>query len=109
MKHRWLGWILFLCVIGSLVGCGNDQATKGRTTDGAELTVPPVYKQNCLSCHGSELQGRVGPNLQTVGGRLTEEQLSQIIREGKGGMPGFENRLDTEEIGTLSAWLAAQK
>lgn len=96
-------------MIGSLVGCGNDQATEGCTTDGAELTVPPTYKQNCISCHGSELQGRVGPNLQTVGGRLTEEQLTEIIREGKGGMPAFENRLDTEEIGALSAWLAAQK
>lgn len=108
MKRFCMRGLVLVSVAASLTGCGNEQSA-GRANDGGKLEVPSVYKQNCLSCHGSELQGRVGPNLQTIGGKQTEEQIYEVIQKGKGGMPAFENRLNEEEIGTLAAWLADRK
>ena len=32
-----------------------------------------IVKQSCTSCHGDQLQGAVGPNLQKIGGKLSKD------------------------------------
>jgi cytochrome c551 len=68
-----------------------------------------VFKQNCVSCHGVDLGGGVGPSLQKVGARLTQQQIAATITNGKGVMPAFKDKLKPEEIDALSSWLAAKK
>mgnify|MGYP000933082552 CR=1 FL=1 len=68
-----------------------------------------VYKSNCLSCHGDQLQGQIGPNLTKVGSSMSEDQIRKQIENGGGGMPGFKGTLSDDQIGTLTAWLAAMK
>jgi mono/diheme cytochrome c family protein len=68
-----------------------------------------LFKQNCITCHGVELQGGFGPNLQKVGSRLTEEQIINQIHDGGGDMPPFGTRLKAEEIQIIAAWLSAKK
>nr|WP_237566452.1 cytochrome c [Paenibacillus sp. EZ-K15] len=62
-----------------------------------------------MSCHGSQLEGKYGPSLQTVGSQLTEEEITNIISKGEGGMPAFGKRLEEEEIASISEWLSEQK
>lgn len=73
--------------------------------------VQALYKNTCLSCHGANLEGRVGPatNLQHVGGRLTQEQIARQITNGGGNMPGFGAKLKPDEVAALASWLAATK
>jgi cytochrome c551 len=68
-----------------------------------------LFKQNCITCHGVELQGGFGPNLQKVGSLLTKEQITKQIHDGGGDMPPFGTRLKTEEIQIIAAWLSAKK
>lgn len=76
---------------------------------GATVSVETVYKQNCLACHGTNLEGSMGPKLSDVGARLSEEQIAGIVKEGRGNMPAFQSKLSEDEIAGLSTWLAAKK
>ncbi|WP_019535253.1 c-type cytochrome [Paenibacillus ginsengihumi] len=105
------GWVRFwigACMVGALTGCGGGGQSEGMASH-QELALPAVYRQNCMSCHGNELQGKVGPSLQTVGSRMSEEEIIQVIRDGKGGMPAYGKRLSEEEISSVASWLAEQQ
>ncbi|MGG1660021.1 c-type cytochrome [Brevibacillus sp. NRS-1366] len=68
-----------------------------------------LYKKQCLSCHAADLGGLVGPSLQQVGTRLTEEQIMEKIRDGAKGMPSFEKLLSPEDLEALAQWLSTKK
>lgn len=68
-----------------------------------------LFKQNCMSCHGAELEGKmIGPNLQKVGARLSKEKIIDQITKGD-TMPPFKDKLNKQEIETLANWLATKK
>ncbi|CAM3683708.1 MULTISPECIES: c-type cytochrome [Paenibacillus] len=107
MSRSGIRLLLTLVIVGLLTACGGQKSGEGAAN--TESPIPAVYKQRCLSCHGDQLEGRVGPNLQAVGSRLTEEEIAGIISDGKGGMPAFGKRLSEEELASISAWLAEQQ
>ncbi|OBZ13487.1 MULTISPECIES: cytochrome c [Bacillales] len=108
--------IIFIASAGLLLamtGCGGGSGSssqKNKALDGPDEVVA-VYKANCVSCHGTGLQGRVGPatNLQKVGERMSAEDITKQIEQGGDTMPAFKERLTAEEIAGLSDWLAAKK
>ncbi|NEW08056.1 cytochrome c [Paenibacillus sp. SYP-B3998] len=65
----------------------------------------------CISCHGVDLAGKVGPksNLQKVGATMSEEQITNKIKNGGGGMPAYKTKLTEEEVGLLADWLSSKK
>ncbi|WP_409301728.1 cytochrome c550 [Peribacillus sp. SCS-155] len=46
-----------------------------------------IYKSTCISCHGDQYQGGMGPKLKGIGSKLSEEQIKETIQNGKGAMP----------------------
>jgi len=68
-----------------------------------------IYGKSCISCHGDQLQGGVGPALADVGSRLNVSQIKGVIERGRGIMPGFQGSLSAEEIANLSKWLSEKK
>jgi len=68
-----------------------------------------IYKSNCLSCHGDQLQGGMGPALNQVGTSMSKEKIYKQIMNGGGGMPKFGGRLSDDEVITLTNWLADKK
>lgn len=68
-----------------------------------------AYRNNCMACHGANLEGGIGPNLQRVGSRKTKEDIVSIITYGRGLMPSYGNQLDRNTIQLLAKWLAAKR
>lgn len=65
----------------------------GAQADGAQ-----VYQQNCVSCHGAQGGGGVGPALAGNASLQDGQAVLEQIRHGGGGMPAFGEILSDEEI-----------
>lgn len=60
----------------------------------------------CARCHGGKLQGLAGiPELQTVKNRLGLDSIGNIIKNGKGAMPGMPN-LSKLEIDAIAHFVS---
>ncbi len=92
-------------------GPGADKKITGKYLTDATPEVATVYKVSCVSCHGTDLQGRIGPNtnLQQIGDRLSKEEIAKQIEEGGKDMQPFKDRLTAEEIDGLATWLSGKK
>ncbi len=69
-----------------------------------------VFKTNCISCHGREGEGKIGPNLtdEMYKNVNTIDDIAKVINEGAGGgaMPQWSNRLHPNEVVLVSAYVA---
>lgn len=71
-----------------------------------------VFKANCVSCHGSDGQGLVGPNLTDDHWKSVAniEDIARVISEGaaNGAMPAWRNRLShINQIVLTAAYVAS--
>ena len=62
-----------------------------------------IVKQSCTS-HGDQLQGAVGPNLQKIGGKLSKDEIKEILSKGKGNMPA--NIVPADQAAKVADWLS---
>jgi quinoprotein glucose dehydrogenase len=53
----------------------------------AERRGRTVYEQNCQGCHGPDLKGDRGPQVDNAVNRIGVEATRTVITKGKGGMP----------------------
>ncbi|MBT9329675.1 PQQ-binding-like beta-propeller repeat protein [Paracidobacterium acidisoli] len=63
-----------------------------------------VYEQNCQVCHGPELKGDRGPEIDTAINTLGLETVRNTITNGRGGMPSFSG-LPAQSMNQLLAFL----
>jgi mono/diheme cytochrome c family protein len=68
-----------------------------------------LFKANCMSCHGANLEGDFGPNLTKVGARLSKDKIAAQITNGGGDMPAQGKNVSAADIEVLAAWLAGMK
>ena len=65
-----------------------------------------LYANQCASCHGDDLKGSPsGPTLVDIASRRTREQLTQVIGQGTGRMPGYAAALDNNSVNALVNFL----
>ncbi|MBV8437980.1 MAG: c-type cytochrome [Silvibacterium sp.] len=66
-----------------------------------------AYANHCAICHGDNREGNLPgfPPLVGVDRRMTDEQITQIIRTGRGRMPGFP-KLGQDELSALLHYLS---
>ncbi|BDG37502.1 cytochrome c [Parageobacillus sp. VR-IP] len=109
---KWKLATVFLGASLALAACGgNNNATDnnngnnggGDTAAAAEQ----IFQQNCSSCHGKDLSGGVGPNLQKVGSKYSKDEIKKIIENGRGGMPA--GVIKGEDADKVAEWLASKK
>jgi mono/diheme cytochrome c family protein len=69
-----------------------------------------LYTKNCASCHGADAQGSdLGPILVERPIVVRWSEFSDIVRKGKGRMPGFSSILDAQAEADLLAWLQQRR
>lgn len=91
---------LSVCALSGLLLGASASAQSSNTT----LTTNPVYENNCAKCHGKTAEGRHfgGPSLVSDEVRkMSAEELSAIIANGKHRMPKYAGKLTPAEIDTL--------
>ena len=91
-----------------------------RTGRGAQNIVPPTptptptafdaaafYASACAVCHGDQAEGGIGPALNEA--QTKQDAYVQIIMQGKGAMPAFQDTLSQAQALQLVEWLANKK
>lgn len=113
MKKKLLTALMSAGLAVGLAACGggDDNANEPADNGGGETATndaEAIYKQNCASCHGQNLEGNNGPALDKVGAELSKDEIHDIIINGKsGGMPA--GIIKGDEADQVAAWLADHK
>ncbi len=69
-----------------------------------------IFQQNCAGCHGSQLEGSVGPELRGIGNVATAQQLLPVVTKGFSPMmPPGGGLSDPKQLQSVVDWLAQQK
>ncbi len=100
-----LGTIMIVAMLGTLpLAARADKDTK----DSASL-----FRQKCSSCHGKDGKATgfiarhehatdlTSPAVQ----QQSDAALAEVIKNGKGKMPAYGNKLSEQEIGGLAAYI----
>lgn len=115
MKKAWLALIFGSALF--LAACGGDDdngsSSSSGTTDKDTTTTETasgedIVKKNCTTCHGGNLEGMGStPSLKDVGSRLSEDEILNVIQNGRGGMPA--GLIKGDDAKAAAAWLSTQK
>ncbi len=79
-------------------------AAHSQSPSDTTLTTNPVFVKNCAKCHGGNAEGRHfrGPSLISEKvAAASEDELRNIVNNGKGHMPKYKGKLASDEIDTL--------
>lgn len=73
-----------------------------------------VYGSKCAACHGTDLQGQIGPNLTDkfwIHGKGTRMALVKVIRDGVSdkGMPSWMQLLSKDDLYAVVAFILSRK
>jgi mono/diheme cytochrome c family protein len=62
---------------------------------------------DCYACHNGDGRGARGPALIFKVPRLSEDKIARTIRNGKGMMPKYGEKLSDDEVAQVVSWLKA--
>lgn len=111
MKKQLMALLFGSALVLGACGGGEDTAeppADSGSGDGAAVDAEQVVQQNCISCHGENLEGQGNfPALKDVGARLSEEEILGVIENGRGAMP--PGIIEGEEAAAVAKWLSEKK
>lgn len=117
MNKKLLAVIFGAGLMLAACGGGNDKANDTDTTTDTGTTTPTetasvdvekIVNSKCIACHGQNLEGQGNfPALNDVGSRLSEDEILNVLENGKGAMPA--GLVTGEEAQAVAEWLAAKK
>jgi menaquinol-cytochrome c reductase cytochrome b/c subunit len=94
---------------GGSSGGGSAAAPAEQADPGFKAGELWTAQQSCMGCHGKNMEGVAAPNLQKVGSKYDAGQIAEIIKNGKGGMPGGMFQGSDEDLKKLAEYLASLK
>jgi mono/diheme cytochrome c family protein/plastocyanin len=66
-----------------------------------------VYNSHCKACHGNLAKGEYGPKLQQNPILQDNDKFWKTVLKGRGNMPAWEERLSSQQIADVQAYLKA--
>lgn len=102
MKKLLTGLAISALILGA---CGNEKQSADTTS--SDPGRQAFANSSCVGCHGKDLEGASGPNLTKVGSKYSEEEILNIIKNGKGSMP--KNLVEGRDAEKIAQYLAKQK
>jgi len=115
MKRKIIGVIMIVMLAFAMVACSSkskdtsDKTNNKTTTTANAGDAQKLFDAKCSQCHGKDLAGNVGPNLQKIGSKYSKDEILNIIKNGKnnGAMPaGLYSGKDAD---TIATWLSNKK
>lgn len=106
MKKKLIGLVMGFTLAIVLAACGGNDSDKnagGESVSDAQA----IVNKSCISCHGDNLEGRVGPALDKIGATLDKDEILTVIAEGRPGMP--KEIIKGEEAEKVAEWLSEKK
>lgn len=109
MRRTWVPAGVAILVIALVLafggGCGGSTGTTPTAVNvqGAEL-----FTSFCSTCHGLRGEGGVGPDLRKTQDKDRATVESQI-KNGKGTMPGFTDKLNAGQITAVTDYVMELK
>ena len=87
-------------LLGACSSGGTPELSEDQANDPALVTGRQVYQARCARCHGGDGGGGAGPKLAgNVVKRYPEpSQQEEVVRDGRGSMPSFDDALSDDEI-----------
>lgn len=112
MNKKLLAAIFGSALMLSACGGGDEDAAPTNDEKGGEVVDPTdaekIVQAKCIACHGGNLEGQGNaPALNNVGSRLSEEEILDVIHNGRGGMP--PNVIEGAEAEVVAEWLSNKK
>lgn len=114
MKKQLMAMLFGATLILGACG-GGEETTEPEETpadsggeETASIDAEQVVQQNCISCHGENLEGAGNfPALNDVGSRLSQEEILSVIENGQNAMPA--DIIEGEEATAVAEYLANMK
>ena len=88
-------------------GNGSSSSAGNSSSSSSSSGAKAIFEKSCSQCHGENLQGKVGPNLQQIGSKMSKKQILGQIKNGGGGMPA--NVITGQKAKKVAAWLSKKK
>ena len=86
-------------IFGLLVACGEKEGdTSSRSTEADVANGESVYSATCLTCHPGS------GDIPTLSSSLSNEELSDVITSGVGGMPP-QSSLSAQDVTDVVAYI----
>ena len=102
-KYLMAGGLSLVLVLGACGGDTEESADDAATEESDEgastgdVDAEGVAQSSCASCHGEDFSGGMGPAL--AGTSLSEDEFTDIVRNGQASMPAFsESQVSDEEL-----------
>ncbi len=111
-KLLMAGGLSMVLILGACSNGGEDGSDETATEEGSsassgDVDAEGIAQSSCASCHGSDFSGGMGPAL--AGMSLSEDEFSEIVRNGQGQMPAFsEDQINDEELSALHTYFSEQ-
>ena len=99
--------VLGACGNGEEDGSEEPATEEDSSASSGDADAEGIAQSSCASCHGSDFSGGAGPAL--AGMSLSEDEFSEIVRNGQGQMPAFnEDQINDEELTALHTYFSEQ-
>ena len=95
--------------MGAVADADPPETTDGGAAEGGDAARqisdgPGLYAAHCAQCHGARGQGGSGPRLTGNPSVARVANVENLIRYGRGLMPGYQATLNEAQILTLRDW-----
>lgn len=98
MRENFIYIISIIFIVLIFVGCTKNNEQNENNAGLSELAIEgeKIIKTSCISCHGRDLTGDMGPSLYNL--NMTEDEMMDILIKGAGAMPPATANGKEEEV-----------